>query len=78
MPVTVYTKTTCAPCRALKQWLKMKQIEYVEKNVEDATNLNEMLQKTGFMSVPQTVVGDRVITGPNFSLLSELLNVQNA
>ena len=76
MPVTVYTKTTCAPCRALKQWLKMKQIEFVEKNVEDAATLSEMLEKTGFMSVPQTLVGDRVISGPNFSLLSELLVVK--
>lgn len=73
MSVTVYTKTTCAPCRALKHWLKLKQIEFVEKNVEDATVLDEMVKKTGFMSVPQTVVGDRVISGPNFSLLSELL-----
>lgn len=76
MPVTVYTKTTCAPCRTLKQWFKIKGIEFVEKNAEEPEVFDEMVQKTGMMSVPQTVVGDRVITGPHFSLLSELLMVK--
>lgn len=76
MPVTVYTKPTCAPCQTLKKWLQMKKIEYVEKNVEDQSNFNEMLNITGgMMSVPQTKVGDRIVTGPNFSLLTELLMV---
>ncbi|CAB4183374.1 GrxC Glutaredoxin and related proteins [uncultured Caudovirales phage] len=75
MTVTVYTRTTCGPCKTLKHWLKLKNIEFVEKNVEDEGLLDEMLRKTGMMSVPQTLVGDRVVTGPHFSLLSELLMV---
>lgn len=76
MPVTVYTKPTCGPCVTLKKWLNHKNINYIEKNVDESNEaLNEMVAKTGFMSVPQTVIGDKVVTGPNFSLLSELLVV---
>lgn len=75
MTVTVYTRTTCGPCKTLKHWLKLKNIEFVEKNIEDEILLDEMVQKTGMLSVPQTLIGDRVVTGPHFSLLSELLMV---
>lgn len=71
--MTVYTKSTCAPCRTLKTWLDSKGVTYEEKNVEDPVNMQEMIDKTGMWSVPQTIVGDRVISGPHFSLLSELL-----
>lgn len=70
---TIYTRTTCGPCRTVKHWFKTKNVDYVEKNVEDPSVFEEMLQKTGMTTVPQTLVGDRVVTGPHFSLLSELL-----
>lgn len=74
MPVVVYTKTTCAPCRTLKTWLKSKNIQYVERVVDiDPSAIEEMIANTGMMSVPQTVIGDQVVSGPNFALLTKLL-----
>lgn len=72
----VYTRTTCAPCKMLKTWMQRKGIEYVERNVDDDPSAaQEAYDKSGFMMVPVTVIGDRVITGPNVSLLSSILMV---
>ena len=74
MSITVYTKDGCGPCATLKKWLQIKNVEYVEKNVgADPKYLEEMVEKTGMMSVPQTVADDKVVTGPNFALLSSIL-----
>jgi glutaredoxin len=74
--ITVYTKTTCAPCRSLKHWLKVKKVNYIEKNIDESQEiLDEMVSNTGMMSVPQIMIGKRVVSGANFSLLSELLMV---
>lgn len=75
MSVTVYTKSSCAPCQTLKMWLSKKGIAYQEKNVEDPANLEEMLKRTGNLSVPQTLVDEQVVSGPNFGLLSKLIMV---
>lgn len=74
MTVVVYTKTTCGPCVTLKRWLKSKDIMYEEKNLEENPELfQEMYAKTGLMSVPQTLIGDDVVCGPNFALLAKML-----
>lgn len=75
MSITVYTKPSCAPCKTLKLWLTRKGIDYQEKNVEDPGVLDEMVQKTGNLSVPQTVVDDKIVSGPNFGLLSSIIVV---
>lgn len=73
-PITVYTKTSCPPCRALKMFLNKKNIDYDEKNVEEHPHLvEEMIRKTGMLSVPQTVIGETVVSGPHFSRINELL-----
>ncbi len=60
----------------VKTWLQKKGITYEELNVDDRPELiGEIVEKTGLMMVPVTLVGDRVISGMNFGLLSELLMV---
>lgn len=75
MPITVYTKSTCAPCKTLKMWLNNKNVSFEERNVEDPAIFTEMVEKTGLMSVPQTIISGRVVSGPHFSLLNQLISV---
>ena len=75
MSVTVYTRTTCAPCRMVKTFLQKKGVKYEEVNVdENPERAAEAFEKSGFQMVPVTVIGDRVISGMNIPLLSEILN----
>lgn len=74
MPVTVYTRSTCAPCKMLKAWLSNKQINYEEKNVDDDPKLvDKIIELTGRMMVPVAVVGDQVIQGFNIGAVSSAL-----
>lgn len=76
MPVKVYTRTTCAPCRMVKTWLQKKGIKYDEINVdEDPAAAREIVDRTGVMMVPMITVGERVCQGMNFALLTEMLMV---
>lgn len=75
MSVTVYTRTTCPPCRALKHWLKTKGIEFSEKNVDDSPELmDEVIQKSGLQMVPVTLVDDKVISGFNIGAIMSAIN----
>lgn len=72
--IVIYTRTTCAPCRAVKMWLKSKGFTFSEKNVdEDPKLVDEIIKRTGVMQVPMTLIGDTAVSGQNFSLLSKTL-----
>lgn len=74
--VKIYTRTTCAPCRAVKTWLQKKGVDYTEVNVDDNPSEEaEILQRTGLLMVPMIVIGENVVQGMNFARLSELLMV---
>jgi glutaredoxin len=74
--VKVYTRTTCGPCHSLKYWLKAKNIPFVELNADnDPALLEEVIRLSGYQQFPCTVIGDRVISGFNLPLLSNLLMV---
>lgn len=60
----------------VKTWLQKKGIKYDEINVDDDPAAErEILDRTGFMMVPMTLVGENVVQGMNFPRLSELLMV---
>lgn len=72
--VTVYTRNTCAPCKMLKTWLTNKGITYKEKSVDDDPSLmDEIIQKTGYMMVPVTQIGEQYVAGANIPFISQLL-----
>lgn len=74
--VKIYTRTTCAPCRAVKQWLSNKGVSYEEVNVDDNPSfIDEIIKRTGVMQVPMILVDDTAISGMNFALLSKTLMV---
>jgi len=72
--VTVYTRTTCGPCRTVKHWLKSKGVPFTELVLDDHPELmDEIVARTGYQMVPMIQVGDRYVSGMNIPLLSQLL-----
>ena len=67
--VTIYTTDPCSFCARVKGILKARGVEYHEVNLtKDPNGRLELVEKTGMMSFPQVVVGDRLVGG-----FSELL-----
>ena len=68
--LTIYTKDWCPYCKAAKQLLANKGIEFDEIDITtDLVLEGEMRKRTGRTSVPQIYVGDTHIGG--FDDLSE-------
>lgn len=78
--ITVYTRTTCAPCHALKGWLSRKGVKFNEINVDDNPEAHaEAMSLAGGLSiVPLTLVelldgSKRVISGLNIAAIAPLV-----
>ena len=62
--VQIYTTANCAFCVAAKMLLKQKGLDYEEIRVDtDPQRREEMVARTQRRSVPQVVIGERVIGG---------------
>lgn len=72
--VKVYTKSTCAPCQAVKRWLKAHGIAYEEKDVVEPKNASEAYELSGYSIVPVVVIGREVIAGLNYGRMASLLS----
>jgi glutaredoxin len=60
----------------VKAWLQKKGIEYTEVNVDDDPSAaQEIIERTGLMMVPMTLIGDRAVSGMNFGLLASTLGL---
>jgi glutaredoxin len=66
--VTVYLVPNCDSCDQVKEFLSVRNIRPIEKNVADDIKLQEELKsRAGDLRVPVTIIGDRVINGYNRS-----------
>ena len=75
--VIIYTTPACMYCKAAKEFFKEKGIEYKEFDVAtDAEKRQEMIKRSGQMSVPVIFVDDEMIVGFNKEKLSELLGIK--
>jgi glutaredoxin 3 len=62
--VTVYTTDPCSFCVRVKALLKSRGVEFDEVNLsKDPTGRVELARRTGMMSFPQVLVGERVVGG---------------
>lgn len=78
--VTIYTTPTCGYCKMTKEFFKEHDVAYSEKDV--ATNQSaaeEMIQKSGQMGVPVTIVAEdskeEMIVGFDRPRLASVLGV---
>ena len=74
----VYTTPTCQFCKMVKAFFHEKGIEFEEKNVaEDQALLKEMVDASGQLGVPVTIIGDQVVVGFDKKTLEELTKEEN-
>lgn len=77
--ITVYTRSTCAPCRMLKSWLQHKGLAYREINIDqDPTGMAQAFALSGRTMVPVTLItmaddSQQVVSGYNLSALASLV-----
>ena len=64
MNVKIYTTKTCMSCKKTKGYLNEKNVEYKVVDVGEDTNAaNEMIEKSGQMSVPVIDINGTIIIG---------------
>ena len=74
--ITVFTTTTCAYCKMVKQYLTLKGKEFQVVNLdEDPAKRQELFEKTGAMTVPITQIDNEFVIGFNPSQLAQKLAV---
>lgn len=74
--VIVYSLPTCPYCRKAKEFLDAYNIKYEDINVAtDKEGMEEMVRKTGQMSVPVLTIDDQIVIGFDRRKISELLGL---
>jgi glutaredoxin 3 len=64
MTVDIYTKVTCFYCVRAKALFDEKQISFNEIKIDNNTELrNEMIKRSGGVTVPQIFIGDVHVGG---------------
>lgn len=77
--ITVYSRTSCSPCKTLKYFLEKKGLEFTERNVDESDEAQaEAYAYSGMSTVPVTVITSpdgsrRVLSGLRLAQLSEAL-----
>ena len=72
--VTVYSSNFCSTCQMVKQFLALRGVEYVEKNVSTDLEGRAELVALGYDSTPVTVIGERPVAGFDVNDLDEALS----
>ncbi len=66
MKITVYSTQSCPWCVRLKEFLKDKNIEFEDVDVAaDRDKAMEMVEKSGQMGVPVTIITEDIKEGSN-------------
>ena len=72
--VTVYTSNTCPYCTMAKDYLKDRNIEFEEKNVQTDSTARQELMAKGYTGVPVIVIGEEEIVGFDKKRLDAMLD----
>ncbi|MBU0460525.1 MAG: NrdH-redoxin [Nanoarchaeota archaeon] len=80
MQIKVLSIPTCPWCKKLKEWLKKKKVQFEDIDVSETQNAkfrDELIEKTGQMGVPITIITNNdketVLVGFNPEKLEEAL-----
>ncbi|MEW5897191.1 MAG: glutaredoxin domain-containing protein [Nanoarchaeota archaeon] len=64
MTIKLYTTATCPWCIKAKEWLKKKKYHFEEFNVAEKDEyMDEVLEKSGQLSLPVFDINGRIIVG---------------
>ena len=73
--VTVYSTNQCPYCVLLKNFLTEQEVPFEEVNVEANPEIvQQLIQKTGRMGVPQTEVNGQWVVGYDPNAIMKALN----
>ncbi len=70
---TIYTTPICPYCNAAKALLNQKGIAFREIDVSDDAEFAALIRRTGWKTVPQIFIGEKMIGG--FQELAKLASV---
>lgn len=77
--ITVYTSTLCPVCGMVKQFLDTFDVSYTEVNVDmNPLLLLKLIGKTRKLSVPQTEVNGKWVSGFDPEKLLKIINEAKA
>ncbi|MBU1083049.1 NrdH-redoxin [Patescibacteria group bacterium] len=77
----VYSTTVCVYCKLLKDWLDRHEVSYQEINLSTDPSLGqEMIQKTGQMGVPVSIITladktEEIVVGFDQERLGRILGI---
>lgn len=60
--ITIYTKDNCPQCKMTKRFLAEKNVDYIEKNIDEEPQYVDWLKEQGFQSVPIVTTEDQKVT----------------
>ncbi|MCW6062477.1 glutathione S-transferase N-terminal domain-containing protein [Clostridium sporogenes] len=73
--IKVYTAEGCSWCTKVKTYLKAKEMDFEELNIEkDEKAREEMVQKSNQRGVPVLDINETIIIGFNKPAIDEALN----
>ena len=61
--ITVYSSNMCGACEMVKEFLRLRGREFVERNVSVDLQGRKELLELGFDATPVTVIGESVVEG---------------
>ncbi len=61
--VIIYTTASCPYCHAAKALLQKKGIHFTEIDVTDEDDFDALVKKTGWKTVPQIFINEKLIGG---------------
>lgn len=75
--VVIYSTSWCKFCKATREYLEANNIPFIDRDIEKGDELTDKLYATiGAKAIPQVVIGNKIISGFNKSLISEALKEQ--
>ena len=61
--IVIYSATWCPHCKGAKDFFKSNKISFVNKDVEDKKNAEEMVRKSKQMGIPVIEICGKIIIG---------------
>lgn len=71
--IKVYSSDNCTWCQKLKRYLKSKNIDFQEFNVESSENAQAVFKLTGQNAVPVTIIENKIIIGFDMNAIEDAL-----
>ena len=72
MMLTIYSKTVCPYCVQAKNYLKQKNINFREVNIEQDDQAREFIQAQGHRTVPQIYLAGKIFVEGGWAGLSKM------